>query len=276
MKPLCGYTFRQLFLSVILFTSATFTSSMGQEQNKALQGNVTRNSSTRVQRFSQSSQAKKGAIQQSAQQQHSLNSFLERNDFQLPKSSGGSSIPQPALALPALDKSQPFTGTLQDKSNIPSFSSKTNLQAPPSTGDSSSSATNPIHHQPKATKQVIVIRLTYYMLDEQNPFYAFRFAEQLQKKHQTNIDIVVLLEKEGTRCANKEQNTHMIVRNEKTAHKLSDLITSFIQNGGQVVASREWAKAFGVTEANLIQGVQLCDNDEVGDLIVNASKILEY
>ena len=203
-----------------------------------------------------------------------FNSIMQHTDFQLPANTTPEWKSGFTTLTPMTEQAKPLSGGARDEKNNPSFNAKAS-PAVPTTGSGGGITSHPHDDRKAPRKQLIVVRLTYYMIDEQNPFYAFRFAESLQQKH-PDVEVVMLLEKEGTRCANKDLNTNFIMRNEKVAHKLSDLVTGFLQKGGRVVVSRDWANAFGVTEANMIQGVQLCDNDAIGDLVVDASKILEY
>lgn len=264
------------FISVLLLSSEAVQCLpvIAKDDTKLLQGNVVKHAaSTRIQRTPQTQKLTSPVFKHQVPGRttpDAFNSFLQHTDFQLPTKT--TQKPDVSSATPFAEKPNSLSGGAHEDSSNPSFTTKAPLPSP--LGSGGDTVSEP--HESKAKhKQIIVIRLTYYMLDEQNPFYAFRFAEVLQQKH-SDVEVVVLLEKEGVRCANKDLNTSFILRNEKQAHKLSDLVTAFMQQGGRVMVSRDWASSFGVSEANLIQGVQLSDSEAIGDLVIDATKILEY
>lgn len=276
MPEKINHKYAQLITTYILV--GIVPSAISAEQEKALHGSVSKKdnpASGRVQRQAPSTvyQKRINSKENMPSPRSNFNSLLERTDFQLPKTTQNEWKPQ-ASTISGEDKltsNRELKDAVQEK---PTFTK--NTPAPSSTSTTAPAATSPeTPSSRKAQKQLIIIRLTYLALDEQNSFYGFKFAESLLQNH-PDIEVIVLLDKEATRIANKEQNTHFIARNEKVAQKLSDVVRSFLQKGGLVVASKDWASSFGVTEANLLAGVRLYDNSDLGNLIVEANKILEY
>jgi predicted peroxiredoxin len=124
-----------------------------------------------------------------------------------------------------------------------------------------------------ATNQLIIVRLTYHMLDEKNVFKASKMCLALRS---TGCDVMLMLDKEATRIASKHLATQYADRNENRTQLAREALEKILNAGCRVVAAQDWANDFGVDEGSAVSGVELMSTDELAAEIVHSSKILEY
>lgn len=186
----------------------------------------------------------------------------------------------------------PATQNVPGTNEEPKFSLSTKQTNTPSSGNNpadqqvwSSAKPKSDGHGPAMTpfpvpaqetgKQLIIVRLVYHQLDQPNVFHAMKMINAL-KAADPSSDVVLMLDKEATTIANRHSSTQYIERGEPAAKSLAKELHSFITGGGRVVASKEWADDYGINDGNINAGVELMSTDEFAQLIVKASKILEY
>lgn len=246
--------------ALILLLAYSFTS--GTSISKPLAGEVQKQGGVGVTRIGRPA----GPQLFGTAQQAGLNAKVQTNDFDLNA--------QHATAAPTT----PPTGPLPMETGIRSITIKPLIEDAPKipatshgSGEGAEATSPPITMPP--TKQVIIVRLIYHMLDEQNMYKACKMCLALR---QTGCDVVLMLDKEATRVANKNLHSQFIDRKETRARAPHDALESVLNNGVRVVASKDWANDFGVDESNSVSGVELLSTDQLAAEIVRSTKILEY
>lgn len=121
--------------------------------------------------------------------------------------------------------------------------------------------------------QLIIVRLTYHMLDEQNVFNACKMCHSLRS---AGCDVILMLDKEATRIAARTLSTQVTMRKENRAQMVPPLIERLLSDGVRVVASSDWAEDYSINSGNAINGIEFLATDQMAAEIVKSSKILEY
>jgi len=122
-------------------------------------------------------------------------------------------------------------------------------------------------------KSVIVVHLQHFTDDLHAASMAVKLATAMQSK---GADVTLFLDLEGVRVADTRQPQDL---SWGQGHGLTfaNLYDDFVKAGGKVLVCPHCAQAVGLTEKELRPGVKIAkDANEVADLLLSASKILDY
>lgn len=122
-------------------------------------------------------------------------------------------------------------------------------------------------------KQVIVVHLSKFTSDLHAALMAVKLAKALQEK---GAEVTLFLDLEGVRAADNRQPQDLSWGNAE-GHSFSHMYDAFLKAGGQVLVCPHCAKFAGITPDSLRAGAKIAkDASEIADLMMSASKVLDY
>lgn len=122
-------------------------------------------------------------------------------------------------------------------------------------------------------KQVIVVHLSKFTSDLHAAMMAIKLAKALQEK---GAGVTLFLDLEGVRAADNRQPQDLSWGNAE-GHSFSHMYDAFLKAGGQVLVCPHCAKFAGITPDSLRAGAKIAkDASEIADLMMSASKVLDY
>lgn len=122
-------------------------------------------------------------------------------------------------------------------------------------------------------KSVVVVHLQHFTGDLHAASMAVKLATAMQSK---GAEVTLFLDLEGVRVADTRQPQDLSW-GQGHGHTFADMYDAFIKAGGKVLVCPHCAQAVGMTEKELRPGAKIAkDANEVADLLLSASKILDY
>jgi predicted peroxiredoxin len=119
--------------------------------------------------------------------------------------------------------------------------------------------------------QKIVVHLSHFTDDLHRAFMALKIATLTQK---AGADVHLFLDIEGVRLADKRQSLDMTWGPSKTP--LSEYYEAFVTAGGKVVLCPHCAHAGGVDDKNLARGAAILTEEQLGKMLLESEKIMDY
>lgn len=119
--------------------------------------------------------------------------------------------------------------------------------------------------------QKVVVHLSHFTDDLHRSFMALKIATLLQK---TGADVHLFLDIEGVRLADKRQSLDVTWGPSKTP--LSEYYEAFVTAGGKVVLCPHCAHAGGVDDKNLARGAAILTEEQLGKMLLEAEKVMDY
>lgn len=130
--------------------------------------------------------------------------------------------------------------------------------------------TTPARNEAKKQQQAVV-HLSHFTDDLHRCFMAFKLAALMQK---SGAEVTVFLDLEGVRVAERRQNLGMTWGSSPTT--LAELYENFTEAGGKIVLCPHCAKSARIGDMGLKRNSQIGTEASLGEMLVNADKILDY
>lgn len=116
-------------------------------------------------------------------------------------------------------------------------------------------------------KTLLVINDASYGTEK--AYNALRLAMTLQKEH-TEVDVLIFLLADSVGCAIPNQKTP------QGYYNIERMLTSVIKKGAKVKACGGCSEARGISDLNLIEGVEVSNMKEFSNWVVGADKVLSF
>ena len=100
-------------------------------------------------------------------------------------------------------------------------------------------------------------------------YNALRLAMTLQKEH-SEVQVLIFLLADAVGCAMPNQKTP------QGYYNIERMLTSVIKKDAKVKACGGCSEARGISELNLIEGVEISNMKEFSDWVVEADKVLTF
>ena len=116
-------------------------------------------------------------------------------------------------------------------------------------------------------KTLIIINDAPYGTEK--AYNALRMAMTLQKEH-PDTEVLVFLLADAVGCAMPNQKTP------SGYYNIERMLKSVINNGGKIKACGGCSEARGISDLNLIEGVEINNMKEFSNWVVEADKVLSF
>jgi len=116
-------------------------------------------------------------------------------------------------------------------------------------------------------KILIVINDAPY--GSEKAYNAFRLAMTLQKEH-PDVQALIFLMADAVGCAIPNQKTP------QGYYNIERMLTSVIKKGAKIKACGGCSEARGISDLNLIEGVEMSSMKEFSNWVVEADKVLTF
>ncbi len=100
-------------------------------------------------------------------------------------------------------------------------------------------------------------------------YNAFRMAMTLQKEH-PDVKVLIFLLADSVGCAIPNQKTP------QGFYNIERMLKSVIQKGAKIKACGGCSEARGISDLNLIEGVEISNMKEFSNWVVEADKVLTF
>jgi predicted peroxiredoxin len=131
-------------------------------------------------------------------------------------------------------------------------------------------AQTPVPGKAAEDRQKVVVHLTHYTDNLHAVNMALELASVLAKK---GADVSVFLDLESVRLVDRRSPQDL---NWGSTVPISTLFQNARESGVRFIVCPHCAKAAGIEAKNLREGASLATPDELGQLLLNADKILDY
>jgi predicted peroxiredoxin len=122
-------------------------------------------------------------------------------------------------------------------------------------------------------KQVIVVHLSKFTNDLHAAMMAVKLAKALQEQ---GAAVTLFLDLEGVRLVDTRQPQDLSWGS-GDSHSVNHMYDAFVKAGGKILVCPHCAKSAGMTAETLRTGAIIAkDAGEIADLLISASKILDY
>jgi predicted peroxiredoxin len=119
--------------------------------------------------------------------------------------------------------------------------------------------------------QKIVVHLSHFTDDLHAGFMAVKVADALQKH---GASVTMFIDLEGARLAHRHND--LAIRWGESDTTLGKLFDQFVKGGGQVLACPHCAHHVGVTAETIRPGVTIGTEDQIAQVMLGASKVIDY
>jgi predicted peroxiredoxin len=126
-------------------------------------------------------------------------------------------------------------------------------------------------HSRGLNQQTSVIHLSHFTDDLHRAFMAMKIAKMMQEG---GVDTTLFLDIEGARISDSRQS--LDVRWGPSPVALGELFNDFVKSGGKVVVCPHCAKVAGIKNEHARRGAKFATEEELGKMLVNADKIMDY
>ncbi len=116
-------------------------------------------------------------------------------------------------------------------------------------------------------KTLIIINDAPYGTEK--AYNALRMAMTLQKEH-SEVEVLIFLLADSVGCAIPNQKTP------QGYYNIERMLKSIIQKGAKIKACGGCSEARGISELNLIDGVEISNMKEFSNWVVEADKVLTF
>ena len=116
-------------------------------------------------------------------------------------------------------------------------------------------------------KTLIIINDAPYGTEK--AYNALRMAMTLQKEH-SEVEVLIFLLADSVGCAIPNQKTP------QGYYNIERMLKSIIQKGAKIKACGGCSEARGISELNLIDGVEISNMKEFSNWVVDADKVLTF
>lgn len=125
--------------------------------------------------------------------------------------------------------------------------------------------------QNAAAKPKIVVHLSHFTDDLHRSFMALKLATLTQK---SGAEVYLFLDIEGVRLADQRQS--LDVTWGPSEIPLRQHYEAFVNAGGTIALCPHCAHAAGVDEKNLIRGAKIFTEEQLGKMLLETEKIIDY
>jgi predicted peroxiredoxin len=115
-----------------------------------------------------------------------------------------------------------------------------------------------------------VIHLSHFSDNLHATTMALKLSNAVQKR---KVPVVLFLDLEGVRLADKRQPQNL---RWGSSEPVSTYFDAFVKDGGKILVCPHCAPAAGLDSNNLRENACIATESELGDMVVNADKIMDY
>ncbi|MBP7577690.1 MAG: DsrE family protein [Candidatus Obscuribacter sp.] len=115
-----------------------------------------------------------------------------------------------------------------------------------------------------------VIHLSHFSDNLHATTMALKLTNAVQKRR---VPVVLFLDLEGVRLADKRQPQNL---RWGSSEPVSTYFDAFVKDGGKILVCPHCAPATGLDSNNLRENARIATEDELGEMVVNADKIMDY
>ncbi len=123
----------------------------------------------------------------------------------------------------------------------------------------------------RAQPRQAVVHLSHFTDDLHRGFMALKVANMMQKG---GVPTTLFLDIEGARVADKDQSLE--VRWGPSETTMAELYAAFVEADGKVVVCPHCAHAAGLDKESLREGAMIATEEQLGQILMRADKIMDY